>query len=241
MNMTDEDYNLMERYLGGLLTSEEVGTFQQRLKSDEAFAEEYQFRKSMTIFQEKEKRKEKLDGIFAELDKEFFPPEPVPIYRNQFVRKLLAMAATVALLVFAWFLFQKESLYEQHVYHPDFSLVERSAGTDLASEAERAYIAKDYREAEHKLRAYLEKDAGNTKVQLALGASLLELDKTGEARSIFTNILKKSPGFKDYAIWYLALTALKEGKLEQAKEHLAKISPSEKKLYEKAQEIIRKE
>lgn len=247
--MEKDNYTLIEKYLNGELNEEEIKNFKTRLNEDAAFSEEYTLQKSMNIFLEKDRNQpslksklETIGGDFFKEEKNEEKPKVIPISRNKnrnrWLVGLIATAAIAVLLVM-FNPFQPQDLYQQYASHQSISLTEKSSGSDAGTNAEQAFNQKNYALAFENLTIYLQENPDDQKAQLALGISALESGKTEEAISIFTKINVGSSALKNYGTWYLALSYLKQKDFEKTKTFLNQIPSSEKKLFEKAQSLLK--
>ena len=105
-------YNIIEAYLDGTLSGDELSAFEQRLKSEPDLADEVQLhRKLQNEFGDAQKRllKSKLDTLREEfMQKDEEVAKVVPINRRNNFRILMSIAAGILVLVFAiWFFFFK--------------------------------------------------------------------------------------------------------------------------------------
>ena len=105
-------YNIIEAYLDGTLSGDELSAFEQRLKSEPDLADEVQLhRKLQNEFGDAQKRllKSKLDTLreeFTQKDEEV--AKVIPINRRNNFRILMSIAAGILVLIFAiWFFFFK--------------------------------------------------------------------------------------------------------------------------------------
>jgi predicted Zn-dependent protease len=95
----------------------------------------------------------------------------------------------------------------------------------LKAKAYNAYDAGEYENASQLFVALLnEKD--DPIAHLCLGNTWLMLDKPIEAERVFVHILEKHSDLVTQAKWYLALTFLRQGKIERTKATLWEISNS---------------
>ena len=103
----------------------------------------------------------------------------------------------------------------------------RSTEDDLTLKAKayRAYDAKDYETASRLFDDVL-KEKDDAIVHLCLGNSWLAMNKPEEAEKVFQHILENHGDLVTQAKWYLALTFLRQGKIERTKATLWEISDS---------------
>ncbi|MFT5166335.1 MAG: tetratricopeptide (TPR) repeat protein [Saprospiraceae bacterium] len=239
----EQDYKLIEDYIAGSLPESQRAEFELRLGKDAAFAEAFQLQKSMNAFLVKENKKGTLISQLEELGEKHFnsPPQAriVPFYRRKIFAGL-AIAASIAILVFAInSLFQKP-LYNQYAMHQAINLVEKGDSDQLAVTAQNQFNDKDYTNAFQSLTKYLLESPEDTKAMLAKGICALELDKTAEAISIFNQIHLGDSALKNNGTWYLALSYLKQNNLEKTKEYLKLIPKSDQFLSTKANALLGK-
>ena len=238
----EQDYKLIEDYLLGQLSPEEKATVERRLITDAAFAEAFQLQKSMLAFLVKENNKGQLIPQLEELGKKHFektPAKTIGINRRRILTGL-AIAASIALLIFALNQIFQQPLYDQYAIHQPLNLIEKSESAPTAAQAQEQFNNKNYKGAYQSLTTYLEQFPDDTKALLAKGISALELNRYEEALTIFDQIHQGSTVFQSTGTWYLALTYLKQKNFEKAKEFLNQIPRSDRLLYNKAQELRNK-
>ena len=137
-----------------------------------------------------------------------------------------------------WFLFPKNSLYDQYFESPSLALVERSNanGLDLPT-IEQDFAEKRYDLAKSNLLTYLDAYPQDLQAQLALGICDLELDEVGAAQAIFEKLHEGRSTLKYSGTWYLALSFLKENNHAEVETLLSQI-PDDSGYYEKAQQLL---
>lgn len=243
----EQDLQLIEAYLSDELDKAQRSAFESRLVNDADFAEIFKRERSMRAFLVKDNNKDQLVPKLENFGDKYFDEKAIPEAKvldmgNRRIWRLLAVAATVALLVLAlrFFLFQP-TLYEQYAAHTPISLVVKSENVAYAAEAESAFNQGNYQDALELLDQYLLTTPNDTKALLAKGISALELERYEEARNIFNQIYTSgNTTFKDYGAWYLALLNIKQSKLQEALPYLEQIPASTTDLYPKAQQLINK-
>lgn len=238
----DEDiYTLIERYLAGELTPEEKKSFEDRIKSDLDFAEKVSLYRSLgenlksrfSGEQDEQRLRESLQAI----SKEEITKKSGKVISLQWYH--WAAAASIALIAVFWFYTTTPTLphYSDYAIHGSLSLTERGDDS-LKHQAEEAFNAAKYEQAVHYFNQLLEADPDNTELQLYKGISLLELDRYEEAESIFDPIKNSTTVYQDKAIWYLALSALKQKDYDKCKALLNQL-PSDSEYHNKAKEIVK--
>jgi tetratricopeptide (TPR) repeat protein len=161
-----------------------------------------------------------------------------------FPRWIWAMAASLALILVAWWGFQvgfqdpNQKLFEAY-YETDPGLITAMSGTD-SYEFDRGMV--DFKEAKYQEALALwdplleENPSGDTLLYFVAMANL-ELENFEESEKDLRKILSDSTSqFEKDAKWYLALIYLKQGERDQAKLLLSDLDrPEAQKLLEEIQ------
>ena len=244
MTMNERDSTLLDNYFNGLLAPEEARDVQARVASDPDFREEFSLREEMEAFPKKETERNALLDLLKEVGKDYFKDEvtktpQIKIVRNN-VRRWIALAASVTLIAAAVWFFTKSAekpTYQQYAQHTPLSLTVMGDTEQAKTDAETAFNQKDYGKALTALDQVLTDEPDNIKAKLSRGICLLELNRTAEARAVFEPLAAGSSALKADAIWYVALSYLKENNLAACKAELSKIAAGEAH-YAEAQEIL---
>ncbi len=229
--MEEMDYKLIDAYLDGLLSSKESTAFEARLGEDHSFTEEYQFRKSAHIYLKKKVQEEAFNDRLKSLNTIYFSKsdpiaQPTEVKYFESSRRIwfgIVAVAAIALLIIL-FPIDDGDLYIRHARHTPLALVEKSINTDLATKAQTAFNGGHYTAAYNDIKSYLSTNSNNLAAQLALGISALELNKYQEANIIFHSLVDSGTEFKNYGLWYLGLTKLKQGDIDGCKTHLKQMN-----------------
>jgi cytochrome c-type biogenesis protein CcmH/NrfG len=233
----------IDKFLRGELSAEEKAAFETQLASDTALAEELALQQDMERFLSKRAQRSALQGQLTQMGPEFFQTAPLQIASRQTPvwRWAVGIAATVLLLVFAARWVFQPSLYSQFAQHPQLALVEKSASASKSTaELEQIFNNGDYQRALPLLQVYTAQHPADAQGKLYLGICFLEEKKYTEARQIFGALQQDaSASIADFATWYLALTALREGDKAAARELLKKIGP-ESEFSEKAGDLVKR-
>jgi tetratricopeptide (TPR) repeat protein len=240
--MEEDIYTLIERYLAGELNPDENKAIEDRIKSDPDFAEKVALFRSLSENlksrfsgeQDEQRLRESLQAISkAELTKKSGKVISLQWYH-------WAAAASIAILGVFWFYTTTPTLphYSQYAFHGSLSLAERGDDS-LVHKAEGAFNSAKYEQAVPLFNQLLEAEPDNTELQLYKGVSLLELDRYKEAESIFQAIKESNTVYRDRAIWYLALSALKQKDYDKCKAFLDQLSPDSED-HGKAEEILKR-
>lgn len=242
--MTDATAKI-DKYLSGLMDADERAAFEKELEANPALAEELALHRDMDLFLKKRTQRQALQTQLRQLGEQHLKAEETSgegrVVRRTFSRFRLglAAAATIALLVVAWFAL-RPSLYEQYATHPALALTEKATdATQLGSEAETAFNNGDYRAAIPLLEQWLDQHPDDDMVRAYLGIALMESGRVDEARNLFEQLQTAAPEVQDFARWNLALSFLKTGEKARCKEVLKSI-PESSAYYTKARELLEK-
>lgn len=242
--MEEQDYILFEDYSSGELSKEETTAFEARLQTDQAFKTAFETYKQASSFLEHELGNEEENIAFKDnlksISDTYFEEksETKSVKRINFYK--YAIAASVVLLL-GYFTFNQFSnpTYSDFAGHENISLTVRGNQNDLKLKAEEAFNSKNYKEAEAYFNQLLIKEDSNQELQFYKGVALLEQDKFSESEVIFKALAQGNSVYKNKAIWYLALSKLKQKDYKQCIEVLKTI-PSDAEDYEQAQKLLKK-
>lgn len=237
----------IDRYLRGELPEEEKNAFEAELGQNAELATELALQKDLEQFLRKQDRRAALKGQLETIGKDFFQEAPaqetgriVPLQRRHVLRWATGLAAAIALLLVARFVFFQPSLYDQYGQHPPLAMIEKSNEVqDQLAAMEAAFNQKNYAQALPLLQAYVREKPEDLQAELYLGICLMETGQYRAARTIFTKISGGESSFVDYGQWYLALSYLKEGNKEESRKILQEV-PAESEFAQKAQDLLKR-
>lgn len=243
MNNTEK----IDRYLRGDLAETEKNAFETELAQDAELAAELALQKDLEQFLRKQDRRTALKGQLENIGKDFFQEAAkqetgriVPLQRRPILRWAIGLAATIALLLVARFVFFQPSLYDQYGQHPPLAMIEKSNEVqDKLAAMEAAFNQKNYAQALPLLQAYVREKPEDLQAELYLGICLMETGQYSAARTIFTKISGGESSFVDYGQWYLALSYLKEGNKGECRKILQEV-PAESEFAQKAQDLLKR-
>ena len=247
--MEEQDYILFEDYLSGNLDKDATNAFETRLETDKAFKQSFRIYKDISVHLDHEIGNEEktmdfrvnLDSIshnyFSKLNaqqEEVETKKPFSFYK-------LAIAASIALLLgfFVFNQFSGDPSYSDFANYDQISLTVRGENDALLKEAETAFNTKNYEEAELLFNQILEEDSSNTEIQLYKSITLIETNQFSEADELLKAISEGNSIYKNKAMWYLALSKLKQDNLEACKNVLKNISEDAED-YNQAQKLLNK-
>lgn len=207
---------------------------------------------------------QKIQHVDKDLAQEGFFEAPKTTSTTPFIRLFAAAASIVFILSFAWYYSSNATVNYQQEYAASFEQYDNTLSKDVQMElseqgfggnpdeeslqeiliAMETYDNKEYTKTVSLLQKCLEKQPASTyqnKMELYLGLSYLESNKTEKAIAQFQNISSKETANQAVAEWYLALAYLKIEKVEKAKTVLSKLKNTATNPYqEKARTLLQK-
>lgn len=237
--MQEELYITFENYLTNEMTLEEKTTFENQLYNDEIFKKQFELYKETTQFlnvkfsNETSEFKENLKSISAN---HFANSSQKKTKVISLQSKWFAIAAMLVVFIGIWYLNSSANpSYSDYNTHNEAHFVERSEGNPNLKMAQDYFNSKDYQKASETFSKI--ENVTNPEIQLYYAISLIEMDDYLKAKILLENISQGNSVFKDDAIWYLALSSLKQKKYDESKKYLRKISEDSEK-YSEAQKLL---
>lgn len=223
--MNEEHYILFDQYLTNELSAEERINFEKQLSDNPEMAEAFE------IFKELNLHLDAKFGIANELNA--FKQNVKAISKKNLKTKSAKvvtfrpwqyLAAASVAIMFGLFLFQTTNPSFEDYNEPENAyFTERGDVNANLKKAEEEFNKKNYREAIPYFEAVL-KDNKSAEIQYFYAISLLEDNQIQKAE---TNLLQLKSGtsiYKEKAVWYLALSKLKQKEYESCKKILLTIS-----------------
>jgi len=233
----EDQFLLFENYIAGNLSPKEIEDFNLKLQKDFSFNEEFNNYKETYSFLKNKFENETEQKVFEQnLDKiseEHFKQNA----RSKNKLWYLGVAASIALLIGLFLANPSKPTYEEFRIYPEVDFTERSTQTSTFKDLENTFKNKDFAKANTILTALIKSNINNTEFKLYNGFTLVELNRFKEADFILNEISKGSSSYKTQAIWYLALSKLKQKEYSNCK-NLLKTIPKEAIYYKKAQQLI---
>ena len=203
--MDNETY--IEKALRGELTAEETLVFTQKLKEDEAFAEQWAWEQRIKKAVQTEQRM----AIKELLQKEELKPKVLlwPIW--------LAAATLIIVGIFSYYFLRNNTTDYYAAHYQKFpNLIAPNTRSDETNkpvkEAFQAYDAGEYIRAEE---LFDELEATEPNAGFYAAMCLLELKEYGPAAEKLSS-LRFTDDFEAHRLWYLSLTHLKLGENTEA-------------------------
>jgi tetratricopeptide (TPR) repeat protein len=234
---------LIEKFLGGAMTEEEKSRFESKRSSDKEFNA---MLKDMDLLVEgikdsasRSSKEEKLERLnfhseIMRMEEDAMAEDSTggrqrvaPLYRRP---QFMALAAAIALLIVALpFYLQGPSNDELFLaYFEPFdspgSGVTRS--TNEITDKAKAYDAYDNGRYEEAIALFEKMKNDDPIMHLCLGNAQLKVGQLDKAEANFNHLLSDHQDLVTPAKWYLALTYLKQNKIERAKSNLWQITKS---------------
>ncbi|WP_406844991.1 tetratricopeptide repeat protein [Flavobacterium soyae] len=236
--MNEERYILFDEYLQGELKIEAKNDFEKQLLEDPEFASQFETFKNIQFqlnnkFGFEQERQAFKDNL-SQIAEKHFDNKPKVIGLKPWY---LAVAASVAVL-FGLFFFN----YNQNPVYGDYnnpehaSFTERSTADETLKQAEKAYNHKTYNKAIPLFETILQKNK-TAEIQFFYGVSLLEESHYIKAEAVFNELKAGNSAYKEKAVWYLALSKLKQKDYEGCKKILETIS-EDYEGYDQVEELL---
>ncbi|PKH50685.1 hypothetical protein CXF68_08235 [Tenacibaculum sp. Bg11-29] len=212
--MKEEHYLLFENYLSGNLSNEELSLFNDKLISNIEFKEGFILYRATSLFlKEKNENEDSKRGFEKKLkkisEKNFRKHNANKKIKKIFHFKYGIVASLLLLFTTYFFLTTSKPTYKNFVTYNTIDLTERSSN-QLLTKAQKAFNIKDFKTSTKYFNQILAKDKNNTEIQLYNSFSLIELNKFTEAEKNLHLIYNGKSAYKNNALWYLALSKLKQ-------------------------------
>lgn len=239
--MKEEMYLLFENFLDGQLSNEERLDFEERLKKDLDFQNDFEMYKETSAYLKNKFDPETIS--FKEnintISNNYFSNSNKKEKRVVKLETWYYAAASIVVLLGFWFFMQNSNpQYSDYNTHEMAAFVERAESNSDIKMAEVAFNSKNYKEASLYLEKIL-KNNPSSEFQYFYAISLLEQNQFLKAETQLDTLKRSNTIYKEKALWYLALSKLKQEKWEECKSYLNQI-PETSEDYEKAQQLLDK-
>ena len=237
--MNEERYLLFDQYLQGEMTVEERNNFEKEVSGNPEFAAEFRTFKEVQVqlqnkfghVQEREAFKENLSVIS---DEHFNKNKPKLVL----MRPWYYAAAASVVILFGLFFFNQNTKpdfadynQQEHAY-----LTERGNVQEELKQAEEAFNSKKYKAAIPLFESIL-KENKTPEIQYYYGIALLEEDQFSKSEAVFNELKSGTSVYSEKALWYLALSKLKQKDYKASKQILQTISQDYED-YDKVQKLL---
>ena len=239
------DFELIEEYLSGKLSTEDKKKFRTRLLNDPAFNHEFQELKEIRLHVRQNARVE-IKNLFDEFETSIEKEETT---KDQTVmKKVISIAASIILIAAISYIGltdfnppSNQELFDEHfTSYVGLTGQVRGAAEEMTLEKQalNAYDGGDYISSEEMLSQLVASEP-NAMNYFYLGMSQLELGKTEDAVKNLNTVINNYSSFKEQAKWFLALSHLKNEDEDAALGTLANIISSKSEYQEKAEELLK--
>lgn len=242
----------VDRYLDGVMESDEKIWFEKELENNEELKSEVSFQKRLlNVLADSEilDLNSQLEDIHSQVYKPWARSINLPLRSRKTLYILGSMAATIAVLMFVWLNSAKNNISSAELYaeyyqpaeiNMSFRTAEDIVDKDLRS-AMLLYEDKEYSKAISLFEKILSTDDSRIGLNLYSGISYMELSHYAEANENFKRIIDhKANAFIESAQWYLGLCYLKTGEIDKANEIFQAIASSEGYYKKEARKVLKK-
>lgn len=237
--MNEERYIEFSNYLDNEMSVEAKKIFEEKLSEDQELAS------SLEIFEELNQHLSNKFGNSAELNA--FKQNLNSISNEHFkasIPKVISLkswyysvAASVAILIGLFvFMQNNQPAFEDYNQHENAYFTERGEVNNRLKLAQEAFNAKNYKEAISNFELILN-EKKSPEMQLFYSIALLEDNQFQKAEIQLMDLKLGNSIFKNKAIWYLALSKLKQKDYKSCKEILNSI-PKDYEDYDQVQELL---
>jgi hypothetical protein len=238
---------MIEQYLDGKLSGTELLNFENRLKTDQEFANEVETTRDVNYFLQKKAKIDNFKELISEVSEDYFNDENIEEKkRNNFwYLKIAAIALILIGMGISFYLILKpvtlKELYAQYYkpYNTDVYTRSDNSDSSLLNLALQKYQQKEYSNALELFSKLQSVDSNKIVISFYNGISYLETDKYEKAISLLKLASSDSSNaLYNQAQWYLTMAYLKSEKPKEVILILEK-QIKEKSFYsEKASEIL---
>tara|TARA_R110002049_G_scaffold309170_1_gene517849 strand:- start:1202 stop:1939 length:738 start_codon:yes stop_codon:yes gene_type:complete len=241
--MEENDYLLFEDYIEETMSDAAKLSFERRLKTDAPFLESFNLYKEATHHFKNRFAKEEETLAF----KNSLNATATEYFKNQSPKVIKfepwKYATAACLLLFSGLFFYFNSISGIPTYKDlntisEINIVERSTNTTVLKKAEEAYNTQSFNEAKIYFEQILAKDTTNSELLFYKAIAQLELSEYMEAENSLTRLSKGTSVYANEALWYLALSKLKQKEYDSCKMILNTI-PASADTYSKAQKLVK--
>lgn len=243
--MEEKDYILFENYLQSDLPDADILNFENRLATDITFKNNFLTYKELSGFLEQTLNEESIafknnvknisEAHFSKIE-----AKDSKEFRKRYKFGRLAIAASVVVLL-GFFIFNqlKTPTFNDYNTHDTIDLTVRGENVRELLEATKAFNNREFSKANSILEGLLKTDKNNRQLQLYYAITNVELDRFEVADVLLNAISKSESVYKNRAIWYHALSKLKQGKTNETVALLKQI-PEEADDYKQANKLLNK-
>lgn len=236
--MNEENYILFDKYLENELSIDEKNTFEKELSEDHELASAFETFKELNLHLDNKLGNAKELKVFKEnlnsISKNNLKTKKVKVIA--FKPWQYGVAASIAVLV-GLFLFQNTNPNFEDYNNPEKAyFTERGDIDENLKQAQDAFNNKNYKKAIPYFESVL-KEKKSPEIQCFYAISLLESNQIQKAEVNFNEIKLGTSILKNKALWYLALSKLKQKEYSSCKKILLTI-PEDYEDYDQVQQLL---
>lgn len=236
--MNQENYILFDQYLANELSADEKLAFEKKLFEDTAFYSDFEVFKELNLhLKNKFENASDLNAFkqnLKSISKENYKAKKTKILA--FKPWQYAVAASIVIF-FGLFISQNiNPTFEEYNSPEKAYFVERSNGNTTIKNAQDAFNTSDYKSAISYFEI-LTKENNSPEMAYFYAISLLEDNQFQKAETVLSKIKDGNSVYKNKAIWYLALSKLKQKDYNSCKKILLTISEDFEN-YEQVQNLL---
>src|SRR6478672_679498 len=235
--MNEEMYIGFESYLANEMPADEKTRFEEKLQNDAQFGEQFRLYQETTQFLSHKFASETSDfkKNLAAISDDYFDETAEKETKVINLRPWYYAVAASMLLVFGTLLFTMNNpQYGDYNQHETAQFTERGDEDVNLKKAQDFFNDHQYQKA---VLAFEKANNLNTpELQYFYAIALIETNRYAKAELALNNLKNGTSVYKDKATWYLALSSLKQNKLENCKALLQQI-PADAEDYDKAQKL----
>ncbi len=240
--MNDQNYLLFEEYCSGTLSEKDRKVFESRLAVEKELSDSFIIYKELSGFLKTKFETETRDNAFednlkAVSDAHFKTEKPVKVIK--FSPWKYAVAASIMLLMGIFYFNGSDPIYSDFATHDTIALTVRGTQNDVFVKAENAFNNGDYKNASSYLKTLLKTDANNQELRFYEAITAIELEAYEAAEKELVVISEGNSVYKNNALWYLALSKLKQKKHKECKVVLETI-PEDYEDYATVEKLLEK-
>ncbi len=236
--MKDEMYIGFESYLANEMPTDEKILFEEKLQNDAHFREQFHLYKETTQLLSHKFSSETVDfkkNLETISNEHFTETEEKPTKVINLKPWYYSVAASMA-IVFGTLVFnQSNPQYGDYSQHETAQFVVRGDDDVNLKEAQDFFNTHEYQKAVTSFEKV--PTLNNPELQYFYAIALIETNSYTKADVTLNNLRNGISVYKDKATWYLALSNLKQKKLDDCKTLLKQI-PADAEDYDKAQKLL---
>nr|WP_121271243.1 hypothetical protein [Pedobacter schmidteae] len=247
--MNEEKLLTVARYLEGDMEPQEKIDFEMAVPTDpelqELLAEYKNVHQTLKMKIAPSPADAQLEATLSSLNQQYFKNTVAEQRKTAQVvsfkpyLKWMSVAAVLIIGLLIWAPWSA-NLYEQYAISKEMSVVERGEGDkNNLEKAADFYNIGDFASAAKVLQEEYAANKNNSQVAYYYGISLIETAKGEEGRAVLSKLAEGESVFKYDAVYYMALSYVKEKNPKEASVWLEKI-PQGSANYDQAQELSKK-